>query len=146
MSNKHTPVGVIYRPNTALRADVDIFSATLWDILDAITKDNKYGIFMGDMNIDLLKFGSHDRTSDYPENGFSHGFVPTITKPNRATRSSSTPTDNIYIYINNNASSAISVIIITDVADHFGTFHSIRNNSESTLNRYTQSRFYTEII
>ena len=141
-SNKNTIIGVIYRPNTAPMADVDIFSATISDILDTINKENKYGILMGDMNIDLLKFGSQVRTEDYLDSLFSHGFVPTITKPTRIGRSSATLID--HIYTNNISSYTLSGIIITDVADHFGTFFSIKNKSEPTRNKYSQTRFYTE--
>ena len=82
---------------------------------------------MGDMKIDVLKFESHDRTKDYLDSVFSDGFVPIITKPTRYTRSS--PTLFANIYTNNITSSTISEIIIMEVADHFGTFHSTRNNS-----------------
>ena len=37
-SRKNTIVGVIYRPNTAPKADVDIFSATMFNIMDNINK------------------------------------------------------------------------------------------------------------
>ena len=36
---------------------------------------------MGDFNIDLLKFGSHNKISDYLDYIFSHGFISTIYKP-----------------------------------------------------------------
>ena len=58
-SSKRTLVGVMYRPNTAPKADIDIFSSTMSDILSLINIENKYGVIMGDMNIDLLKFESH---------------------------------------------------------------------------------------
>ena len=62
-SGKHSIVGVIYRPNTAPRADIDIFSSTLYDSMDIINKENKHGVIMGDMNVDLLKFENHDKTN-----------------------------------------------------------------------------------
>ena len=57
-------MGLIYRPNTEPKADIDMFSSTLLDIMDIINTENKLGVIMGDMIIDLLKFGSNTKTSD----------------------------------------------------------------------------------
>ena len=135
-TGKNTVMGLIYRPNTEPRADIDIFSSTVFDIMDIINTENKLCVIMGDMNIDLLKFGSHTKTSDYLDNIFSHGFLPVITKPTRITTTSATLID--YIYTNNLSTIAKSGIIITDVADHFGTFHvsNIKNkNKTSSTNK-----------
>ena len=98
---------------------------------------------MGDFNIDLLKFRSHCKTSDYLDNIFSHGFIPTITKPTRVTKNSATLID--HIYSNNISTSTTSGIIITDVADHFGTFYSACDEKRSSKSiQYKKARFYTE--
>ena len=55
--HKRSIIGVINRPNTAPKVDTDIFSSTLFDIMDSINNEHKHGIIMGDMNIDLLQFG-----------------------------------------------------------------------------------------
>ena len=123
----HTPP---VRYNTPPRADVDIFSVTLYAILDTINREYNYGVIMGDFNIDLLKFGSHCKTSDYLDNIFSHGFIPTITKPTRVTKNSATLID--HIYSNNISTSTTSGIIITDVADHFGTIYSVCDEKRSS--------------
>ena len=86
------------RPNTVPMTDIDIFADTLYDIMDTINKENKYSILIGDMNIDLLNCGSHGRIVEYLDNLFSHGLVPTITKPTRVGRSSATLTDHIYTH------------------------------------------------
>lgn len=141
-SEKHKIIGVIYRPNTAPKADMDIFSVTLHDILDTINRENKLGVIMGDFNIDLLKFMSHSKTSDYLDNVFSHGFIPTISKPTRVTNASATLID--HIYTNDIISSATSGIIITDVADHFGTFHSVSHKHTHISSEIKQTRFYSD--
>ena len=112
-------VGVIYRPNTPPRADVDIFASTMSDICDIINREKKYCVIMGDMNIDLLKFGTHGKTNDYLDNLFSRGYLPLITKP---TRLSNVATLIDHIYTNKLSNSIKSGIIITDLADHFGTY------------------------
>ena len=46
-------------------ADIDIFSSNLEQILDIIQNENHHCLIMGDMNIDLLKFDSHRKTSGW---------------------------------------------------------------------------------
>ena len=119
-SGRNIVVGVIYRPNTELLADIDIYSSNMEHIMDTIQRENKQCMIMGDMNIDLLKFETHLRTNEYLDSIFANGFLPLISKPTRVTTSSATLID--HMYTNDIASSHHSGIIINDVADHFGTF------------------------
>jgi len=141
-SAKNTIIGVIYRPNTEPRADMDIFSSTLFDIMDLINIENKLCVIMGDMNIDLLKFKSHSKTSDYLDNIFNHGFLPVITKPTRISTTSATLID--HIYSNNIRTTGNSGIIITDVADHFATFHMSNIKSNTKPKSTNKVRVYSE--
>jgi hypothetical protein len=125
-SSKNTVLGTIYRLNTEPKADIDIFSTSLFDIMDIIAEEHKHGIMMGDMNIDLLNFQSHTNTCNYLDNVFSHGFLPTITKPTRVTQTSATLID--HFYTNDITGNGSSGIIINDVADHFGTFYISKSN------------------
>ena len=52
---------------------------------------------MGDINIDLLKFSTHNKTNEYLDNTFSQGYIPIINKPTRVTPYSATLIDHIYI-------------------------------------------------
>ena len=83
-------------------------------------KKHKNGVIMGDMNVDLLKFESHNKTNDYLDNIFTRGFVPMITKPTRVTMSSASLID--HIYTNNLEYYCTSGIVITDLADQFRYF------------------------
>jgi hypothetical protein len=52
-------MGLIYRPNTEPRAE-------LFNLMDIINTENELCVILDDMNIiDLLKFGSRTKTSDY---------------------------------------------------------------------------------
>ena len=95
-NGKNTIMGLIYMSNTEPRVNTDIFSLTLFDILDDINTENKVCVIMGNMNIDLLQFGSPTKTSDYLDNIFTHGFLPVITKPTPITISSATLIDHNY--------------------------------------------------
>ena len=137
-SCKSCIIGVVYRPNTAPRADLDVFSNTLFEIMNIINNEHKNGIIMGDMNIDLLKFNTHNKTSEYLDDIFSHGFLPVIHKPTRICHSSATLID--HIYTNNITSRGLSGIITTDVADHFGIFHSVKLKTNITQKKHTKTR------
>ena len=141
-SGKHSIIGLIYRPNTEPLADLDIFSTSLFGILDIINNERKQCIIMGDMNINLLKFDTHSKTNDYLNNIFSHGFMPVITKPTRVTSVTASLID--HIYTNNIIHPGSSGIIINDVADHFGTFHISTNKRNVKLKNINKSRCFSE--
>ena len=62
---------------------MDILVSTRFDIMDTVNKEQKHCGIMGDMNMVLLKFETHLQRSDYLDNLFQNGFLPTITKPTR---------------------------------------------------------------
>ena len=119
--NKTTIIlGMIYRPNTAPRADMDIFMSTLNDINEIISKEKKTSYLMGDFNIDLLKFTAHQKTNAFLNSMLIHGHIPLITKPTRITRQTATLIYHIYSNTSNN--NITTGIITTDLSDHFATF------------------------
>ena len=61
-NGKHTIIGVIYRPNTFPRANIDVFTTTLLGVMDEINGENKKAVVLGDMNINMLNNCSHDQT------------------------------------------------------------------------------------
>ena len=85
---------------------------------------------MGDMNIDMLKYGSNDRTDVYIDGIFSKGFLPRILKPTRLTHTSATLID--HILTNDITVRSSSGIIINDIADHFAVFHISTSNKKNT--------------
>ena len=97
------------------------FSSALFELMTLINSELKSCVVMGDFNIDLVKFGNHDKkTSDYINNIFPLGFMPMILKPTRISQTSATLID--HIYSNDIFSSSTSGLIVTDVADNLGVF------------------------
>ena len=47
-------INMIYRPNTEILADIDVFSSTLFDIMDILNTENKLCDIMNDTNSNLL--------------------------------------------------------------------------------------------
>ena len=101
---------------------------TMRQLQTTLSDENTNFIMMGDINIDLLKFSTHNKTNEYLDNTFSQGYIPIITKPTRVTQYSATLIDHIYI---NKQTNTTSGIIITDIADHFGIFSIIHTKSKT---------------
>ena len=132
IGSKPITLGVIYRPNTLPKADLDVFIKTISDLLEMFNNQDRNVILMGDFNIDLLKFDINNKTNDFLNDIFSNGFLPLITKPTRITSHSATLIDHIHTNILDRKYT--SGIIITDIADHFGIysiFHLKINKSKS---------------
>ena len=74
-TKKKNIVGVIYRPNSQPKADIDIFVSTLFELMNIINNENNICTLMGDFNIDLLKYNTHTKTNVYLDNIFLLGFL-----------------------------------------------------------------------
>jgi len=68
--------------------------------------------------------------------------LPLVTKPARITSSSVTLIDHIYTNIWNKTTT--TGIIITDVADHFGTFHSAKNKPTRSVISNIKTRLFSD--
>ena len=123
-------IGIIYRPNTFPKADLDVFIKTMTDIIELLNDEGKRVILMGDFNVDLLKFDVNSKTNDFINDIFSNGFLPLITKPTRITSHSATLIDHIHTNILDRKYT--SGIIITDIADHFGVYSTFCLKTEKT--------------
>ena len=140
---KSVIVGVTYRPNSFPRADIDLFIQKITEVANIISLENEESYLMGDFNIDLLKFQTHDKTNYFINCMITTGFLPVITKPSRITDHSATLID--HIYSNNTIHNYISGLIITDVSDHFGPFCINRKKEPIKAPTFTYIRKISEI-
>ena len=65
---------------------------------------------MGDMNIDLLKYHSHQQTERYLDMIYSLDLLPVITKPTRITNHTATLIEHIYTNNVNRLTSGIVTV------------------------------------
>ena len=91
-----------------------------------------------DYNINLLNFGTHNKTNDFVNDVISQGFLPYIMKPTRITPTSATLID--HIYYNHIYTHSKSGIIINDLADPFGIFHIVYYCTQITKPEYIHVR------
>lgn len=110
----HVIVACIYRPPGC---DLALFIDFMDQLLTKINSENKIAYLTGDFNVDLLKSDIHLPTSQFVDCLLSHAFLPVINKPTRITEYSQTLIDNIFT--NAKLIDCSSLIICTDISDHF---------------------------
>ena len=141
-------IGCIYRhPNMDLS---DFNENYLSSLLEKISKEKKSVILLGDFNIDLLKYGKHNATSDFLDTLSSDFFLPHIFLPTRVVGTSKTLIDNIFSnFISNNIISGNISASISDHLPQFSIFPDVFKNSpflksnicERNWSNFDQQRF-----
>ena len=115
-NRKHIMIGCIYKHPPA---NVEEFTLTFDEFLNKLNP-SKYDMYiMGDMNIDLLKYHSHQQTERYLDMIYSLDLLPVITKPTRITNHTATLIEHIYT---NNVNRLTSGIVTVDISDHLSVF------------------------
>ena len=98
-----------------------VFQCCYNSLVCAMKKTKPYAIIISlDLNLDFLKSIHHGSTNDFIHSNLDMGLVPTITKPNRITKSGATLIDNI-IVSENLCGNFCSNILINDMSDHMPT-------------------------
>nr|CAI5843030.1 unnamed protein product [Callosobruchus analis] len=126
----------IYRPpSTNIREYID----SLEQYLDNI-RTLSMEIYLGDINIDLMKKDSVDTISYFSVLG-SKGFVSFINKPTRVTKESQTIIDHIFLRTQKGKNQNVateSIIFNTDMTDHYSPclFLSCRKKYNVPENNY----------
>jgi hypothetical protein len=122
--SRNVVLGVIYRPPNS---DLVTFIDKLNNLLQIIQSDNKICYLLGDYNINMLNFKTHELTSCFVDSIYGNGFIPLISRPTRITSTSATLIDNIFTNDFNQPELNLQGVLIADVTDHFPIFH-IRKN------------------
>ena len=114
--------------------------------LEKYDKRSNQIIITGDTNLDLLKFETHNKTSEYLDLLTAHGLLPNITKPTRIKHTSATLIDHIFSPI----SDAYSGILLSELSgshgytDHYPVFCMIEATKQPLTNPKTfTKKFFT---
>ena len=123
---KFTIIGNIYRPNTGPLANLQNFLNKLSGILDKIRNDPELSKcediqLIGDYNMDLLQYKSHNLTGQYVDTLLSNGLLPIITHPTRVFGRSATIID--HINTSHKTDQYRAGILLTYHSDHFPVFY-----------------------
>ena len=115
--DKNTLCCCAYRhPNT----DGQAFSDFINNTMQKIIKERKNIFFMGDFNLNLLNYETHDDTNDFLNSMISYSLLPYIFHPTRVTDCSSAVIDNIFSNITGCEPKGGN--ILCDISDHFPQF------------------------
>ena len=120
-------IGVLYRMSNVC---VDVFNERMCDILNTVQKERKICYFLGDLNIDLLKYENHKPTATFLENLYTYSVFPLITKPTRITNESATLIDHVLTNNFDVNSKHMQGILCTSISDHYAIFH-VAGNAEN---------------
>ena len=113
-------VGVVYRPPSS---NIDDFISEFTELTDLLKRSNKPCYIMGDCNVDLMKYDSHKKTSEFLDLIFANSFIPLINRPTRITSETATLIDHIYTNNYNINDKLYQGILLTDISDHNIVFH-----------------------
>ena len=136
-------IGCIYKHPLA---NVEEFTLKFDEFLNKLNP-SKYDMYiMGDVNISLLKYHSHQQTERYLDMIYSLDLLPVIIKPTGITHHTATLIDN-HIYTNN-VNRLTSGIVTVDISDHLPVFCMVdtplkKQNRQNTYFR-DYSKFNTE--
>ena len=139
--NKNILFSVIYRPPNS---GMTVFEKFCKNLLSANDKTSKNIIITGDLNINVLDYGSNKKVQHFLSSMFQYNMIPNINKPTRVTRNTGTAIDHI---ITNTVISDIhhrSSIIKTDILDHFPIVFAL-NTCEKSKPQDTAQFIYKRI-
>uniref|UniRef100_A0A1B6KKL2 Endonuclease/exonuclease/phosphatase domain-containing protein n=1 Tax=Graphocephala atropunctata TaxID=36148 RepID=A0A1B6KKL2_9HEMI len=111
---KHFNILAIYR---TINSNAELFIEQLHDYYDRLEK-NKMCIYLGDINLDLLK---NDALTDLYKNCLGGaGLVQCIDKPTRITENSKSSIDHMFVRYND-MTDVNAAILETNITDHYST-------------------------
>jgi Reverse transcriptase (RNA-dependent DNA polymerase) len=145
-NNSKIIVGSIYRPGTAhpnLTSTelFENFSEILSNTINSLLDDNLQFYLLGDFNIDILKYNSNSRATNYVDLLFSFGLLQVITKPTRCTDNSATLID--HVITNCNSECFTSAILSTQISDHFPIVHFIPQKTSKQSSKMLEKRDFS---
>lgn len=124
---------------------MNIFLEHMQGIIDSIGESNKKAVLVGDFNLNLLNYNSHNITKEFANMLFSAGFLQLISNPTRVGSHNNSISLIDHIWSNDIRDHMLSGIITTYLSDHFATFHFIGTNKHSTPPKTISSRVFSDI-
>ena len=109
---------------------------------DRINSKKVESYIFRDINLDCLKYGTCSDVTDYIDLFFSHGMLQLITKPTRCTLTSATVID--HVITNSNCSSYASIILVSQISDHFPIFHFLSLRKPQSKSKTVSTRDFSD--
>lgn len=145
MLNKKITLANLYRAPKETTLHLTEFINDLSPIVDVLTRRSSNVIFIGDINIDLLKLQTRDKYSEYLDLMINNGLMPHISLPTRFSRRSATLIDHLFCKFINPKQETKSGILLSNISDHCPIFLVVKRNIEITHPpKYIQLRTNSE--
>ena len=123
-SHEKCIISSMYRPPNV---NIQSFQCCYNSLVCEMNKLHPKAIIIGlDHNLDFLKSESHGGTSQFIQHNLDFNLIPTITRPTRVTRNSTTLIDNIMVS-QSLCGRYASGILVDDISDHMPTICVIRS-------------------
>ena len=128
-------MGCVYRHP---KSKICEFTERLDALLKYLNQCKYQVVLLGDINIDFLRYITHQMTEKYLDMLYTNNFLPIITKPTRITDHTKTLID--HIYTNMAIDQVKSGIAIFDISDHLPVFTVIK----TSCNRIQDTLYYRD--
>ncbi len=140
-------IGSLYRPgpkhpSLSIANQNEYFLDLFSNLLANLSDSNIPSFLFGDLNYDLLKYGSCRYVTNYIDTMFSHGFIQTITLPTRCVRASATLIDHCITNCTNNTHK--SQIITSLMSDHFPILYTVSSLNFKRTTQFSEGRDFSE--
>ena len=123
-------INALYRPPNV---QTEPFENFLNNIFSKIKKSNKLFHIAGDFNLNLLDHDTNRKVQRFLNIVYRNGMIPTINKPTRVTRKTTTAIDHI---LTNSFTDTVfkTAIFKSDISDHFPICFIIPSSMKQTNN------------
>ena len=130
---RNTLINALYR---APNGQIEPFENFLNNIFSKIKKSNKLFHIAGDFNLNLLDQDTNREVQRFLNIVYRNGMIPTIKKPGRVTRKTTTAIDHI---LTNSFTYTVfkTAIFKSDISDHFPVCFIIPSSMKQTNNTKT---------
>ena len=130
--------GVVYRQHNSADRFLDHFEESI----DHHSASSKPVYLLGDVNINVLRSQTCSYAQQFLNCLQSYALLPTIDKPTRVYKHSSSLIDNIFLNIFEDYS--VSGNIVSDVTDHFSQFCILKSSVEIAQPKKIKTRDYSK--
>ena len=120
---KSNIVGTMYKHPSMDLIDFDI--NYLNNLLEKVSKEQKFVFLLGEFNISLLNYNVHKLTNEFLDSLASNSFLPNIFQPTRITNYSKTLINNIFTNVI--LPDSLSGNLTATISDHLPQFLIVPN-------------------
>ena len=151
----------MYRPPRDRNRQLKAFLEEITPVIEKISRFYQDVLFVGDINIDLLKINNRDLYGQYLDLFLTSGFLPQINLPTRLTKRKGTIIDHTLTKLSKNSKHVKSAIVVSRISDHLPTISAIRydiaqqcppkyimiqQNSKKAINKFCDEISKADII